>query len=141
MNYIKSFESISSISDIISDIRFILSDLSDSGFYVVVGSIGNSIRVFIQGPETEYSVKGGRDHKSFKASVYKEYDVRIKDYLDDRLKSVNYSAFSYENTKKSNSFDDISYNVQFHGYDSGEDSYSTYECVIEEELVCDYELY
>jgi len=131
MNYIKKFESLSDISDVVGDIRFILSDLSDLGFYVVVGEMGDVIRVFIQGPETKYSVSGARDHESFNASIYKEYDLRIKDYLDNKLFNTSYTAFSYTSSEKSNSFDDM-LNI---------DNGSFVRGVIEEELVCDYELY
>jgi hypothetical protein len=123
MKYIKLFES---YNDILQDIKDILIDLIDLGFYVKVGQLEqlgtheyDIIRVFIMGPMYE----NDEDRESFNASVYMDYDLRIKDYLGDKLNSVEYKAFSFSRTKRSDEFDEIS------------------GMTIDEELVCDYEIY
>jgi hypothetical protein len=106
MKYIKLYESYDT-DDILQDIKDIVLDIQDSGYDVYVsdsdtvskwGEITNRLHKFItvaiDGIESEFSVSGGRDYNAFDTNIFREYDLRIKDYLGDKLKDNWYLFMS-----------------------------------------------
>lgn len=135
MKHIKLFENFD-IIDLVDDVKDILVDLYDLGYGIDVFLSRNKasdkekkiLVVYIQGIEGEGSKSGDRFYDYFKADIYKDYDLRIKEYLGDKLKSVEYEIYSYIHDREHNKTKD--FNTCLDDID--------YEKI--EELICNYEI-
>lgn len=135
MKHIKLFENFD-ILDLVDDVKDILVDLYDLGYSIDVFLSRNKasdkekkiLVVYIQGIEGEGSKSGDRFYDYFKADIYKDYDLRIKEYLGDKLKKVEYDAYLY-------SYIEDAFHKKEYDFNELLDLDSSVE-----ELICNYEI-